>query len=141
MKMNGETKAYIHSLLCAKAGTKLSDLTKRIDALKAKQEATYTKLSAECEKIGADAVKKVLAVMKKLGVEPETDYRGEAYEVTCRFNNTAGATTFHAEIDTLSDEKTKIERAIMQKQTEIIAKLTLGGTAADLERLIAEVTF
>ena len=141
MKINKTTTTYITSLIEAKAKPKMDAIDKRLEAAQAKASEVLDALAADMAKIKAEAEAKAKAAMKKRGVSFHKGWSGQTYEPEVEFSHDSGETKFHAEIEKVEDEKRELKKRIEEKRVEIIAKLTLGGTVADLERLIAELRF
>lgn len=140
MKLNKQAVEYINSLVEAKAKPKLDALKAQHDAAQAKQKRLRDAAKAEVDKALAEAGKKILAIYRKHGVTPHR-YGEEVKEIEFSDNIHFTKTKFDKEVEDASDKVTKFQCAVAQKQTEVVARLSLGGTAEDLDAIIDAIEF
>lgn len=142
MKMNKEVKNYIASLVEKKAATKRAELTKAQYEAEAKCKATLDKFQKDIDAVTAPVVGKIEALMKKYGISHETDWRGVREPVEIRVDGVGGDNK--ALNDAYSKASAKVcafDEKVRTTVGEVIAKLSLGGTAEDLERIVSELKF
>lgn len=141
MKLNKQTITYINSLVEGKAKAKRDAIDAKSKAVGEKREALVKAVNAEVEKILADAAKKVEAVYRKHGITP-TKWGDEQKNVKLELENVRDfRTKFDKEIQEASNERVEFEHVVAKKQTEVVARLSLGGTAADLDEIIGAIEF
>lgn len=142
MKMNKQTIEYINSLVEEKSKKKLAELEAKRDAITKKDEAVINAAKSEVNKALADATKKVEAIYRKHGITP-TNWCGNATKVGVNVcDEVRGLRSEFA--DELADANSAINSfsfIVYKKQTEVIAKLSLGGTAEDLDKIIGAIEF
>lgn len=141
MKLNKQTVQYINTLVQNKAKAKKDELDAEAAKVEAKAKKERGAYEAEIEAICKEAAKKAEAAMKKHGIAFDTYWNGEIAKPEVEIGHTGGADKFAGEIERIERRKRELEAKIAEKQTEIIAKLSLGGSAEDLERLISELKF
>lgn len=141
MRINKQTAEYIGSLVDKKAAKKLAEFVAKRDAIDKKRDALRTALNAEIDKVLAEAAKKVSAICRKNGVSPR-DWSDEETEVEL---HVVDIKTYHSKLDeeylAANTEVKKFKDVVEQKKTEVIARLSLGGTAADLDEIIGAIEF
>ena len=142
MKMNKQTIEYINSLVEDKAKEKLAELRAKRGAIAKKEEAVIGAAKSDVDKVLADATKKVEAIYRKYGITP-TDWCGNAAKVGVKIHDEVRV--FRTELsDELADADSAISSfggIVTKKQTEVIAKLSLGGTVEDLDKIINSIEF
>ena len=141
MKMNKQTIAYINSLVEGKAKKKSDAIEAKLNALRIKNEVLENAVKGEVEKILADAAKKVESVYRKHGITP-IKWGDVQKNVKLEVENVRELRTkFDKEIQEASNERAEFEHVVAKKQTEVVARLSLGGTAADLDEIIGAIEF
>ena len=141
MKINKQTIAYINSLVEDKAKQKLAALEAKRDAIDKKRDALHATLHAEIQKVLDDAAKKVSAICRKRGITP-WDWSNNETNIKLKVDDIR---SYHSKLDEdyrkANTEIEKFKDVIDQKETEVIARLSLGGTAADLDEIISAIKF
>lgn len=142
MKMNKQTIEYINSLVEEKSKKKLAELEAKRDAISKKEDAVISAAKSDVNKVLADAAKRIEAVYRKHGITPMS-WCGKATKVGV--NVCDEVRVLHTELsDDLANANSAINQfggIVYKKQTEVIAKLSLGGTAEDLDKIIGEIEF
>lgn len=142
MKMNKQTIEYINSLVEDKAKGKLAELRAKRGAIAKKDAAVIDAAKSDVDKVLADATKKVEAIYRKHGITP-TNWCGDATKVGVKVRDEVhGLRSEFA--DELADADSAISSfgdIVAKKQTEVIAKLSLGGTVEDLDKIINSIEF
>ena len=148
MRINKTTIEYIKGLVKAKAQPKLDALNASLEKAKEKDSALRESYNAEIEKLQkkatADALR--LASKFKIDVLHYMNWNNEKCEreAVADFSDFTGSvilTSVTAEIEKTKSLIGALKNEIEKKCTEIVARLSLGGTVADLDRLIAELKF
>lgn len=142
MKMNRPTMDYISSLVAGKAKQKLAALEAKRDAVTEKENAARESAKAEVDKVLADASKKVEAIYRKNGITP-MNWGNEVTAVKLVVSNDIRElrSKYAEEIRSANKEIEEFNSVVANKQTEVIARLSLGGTAADLDEIIGAIEF
>lgn len=141
MKMNRQTVDYIGTLISDKAKKKRDAIQAECDAIRAKRDALREKVDAEVKKTLAEGAKKVSAIYRKHGVTPRA-WDDDVEDVKLETSNVRDIRTkFDEELRKADFEIAKFDRVVKQKQTEVVARLSLGGTAADLDAIIDAIEF
>ena len=141
MKMNKQTIAYINSLVEDKAKQKLAALEAKRDAIDKKRDSLRAAFHAEIKKILDEAAKKVSAICRKHSVAP-MDWANNETEVKLQIEDVRSyRTKLDEEYLEANTEIVKFKAVVNQKETEVIARLSLGGTAADLDEIIGAIKF
>lgn len=141
MKLNKQTIEYIHSLVEGKAKPKKDAADAEVKKAEQAYESHKKEFEAAIDAFNADTAKKAAAILKKFGVGTSTDWRGEHYEIEVSVNNIGKNEKLDKAVDAAKDKRAELDKKVDAAVTEVVAKLTLGGTAADLESLIAELKF
>lgn len=142
MKMNNQTIAYINSLVEDKAKNKLAELKAKRDAITKKDEAVLNAAKSEVNKVLAEAAKKVEAIYRKHGITP-TNWCGNVTKVGVNVCDEVRGlrSEFADELASANNAINSFGGVVHKKQTEVIAKLSLGGTAEDLDKIIGAIEF
>lgn len=142
MKMNKQTIEYINSLVEEKSKKKLAELEAKRDAITKKEEAVLNAAKFEVDKALVEATKKVEAIYRKHGVTP-TGWSGDpvAAKVVVHGDVRDLSSKYTEEIRCSNKEIEEFNGIVYKKQTEVIAKLSLGGTAEDLDKIIGAIEF
>lgn len=142
MKINKSVEAYVSKLVHDKANEKLEELRKERDALVAKYEDNDKKYDEALEELLADTKVKIEALMAKHKVVLNDQWRTPSVSVYAYDSaHTKRPESIEQKRLAIEKEMLKIENIANEKTTEIIAKLTLGGTTEDLEKMVAAVNF
>lgn len=144
MKLNKPTMQYIRTLIENKACERIKELRAEVERL---EKPYVCKKNAYIEAVNLvveEAKKKLEALVKKYGYEAGgklfwKNRRVEALYYTEVELNPSGEDKEY--IDILRERIEKVNAAVETKYNEIIAKMTLGGDAADLAKLIDEIDF
>lgn len=142
MKMNKQTIEYINSLVEEKSKKKLAELQARRDAITKKEEAVLSSARSEVNKVLAEAAKKIEAIYRKHNITP-TDWCHNVVKVEVNVSDRVRMLRSEF-VDELADANNAISsfgNTVYKKQTEVIAKLSLGGTAEDLDKIIGAIEF
>jgi hypothetical protein len=142
MKMNKQTIEYINSLVEEKSKKKLSELEARRDAISKKEDAVIKAAKSNVDKVLTDAAKKVEAIYRKHGITP-TNWCGKATKVGVNVSDEVRGlrSEFADELASANEAINSFGNIVYKKQTEVIAKLSLGGTAEDLDKIIGAIEF
>ena len=142
MRMNKQTIEYINSLVEEKSKKKLAGLEAKRDAITKKEEAIISAAKSEVDKVLADAAKKVEAIYRKHSITP-TNWCGKVTRVGVKVcDDVRGLSSeFADELESANRAITSFGGIVYKKQTEVIAKLSLGGTAEDLDKIIDAIEF
>jgi hypothetical protein len=142
MKMNKQTIEYINSLVEEKSKKKLSELKARRDAISKKEDAVIKAAKSNVDKVLTDATKKVEAIYRKHGITP-TNWCGKATKVGVNVSDEVRGlrSEFADELASANEAINSFGNIVYKKQTEVIAKLSLGGTAEDLDKIIGAIEF
>jgi N12 class adenine-specific DNA methylase len=142
MKMNKQTIEYINSLVEEKSKKKLSELKARRDAISKKEDAVINAARSNVDKVLTDAAKKVEAIYRKHGITP-TNWCGKATKVGVNVSDEVRVlrSEFAEELASANEAINSFGNIVYKKQTEVIAKLSLGGTAEDLDKIIGAIEF
>lgn len=142
MKMNKQTIEYINSLVEGKANKKLATLKATRNTVVEKNDAVLNAAKADVDKALADAAKKVEAIYRKHGITP-IGWGDDTVAVKVVVGgDVRNLRSKYAEaIRSAESEIVEFNSIIAKKQTEVIAKLSLGGTAADLDEIIGAIEF
>lgn len=142
MKMNKQTIEYINSLVEDKAKKKLAELEAKRDAITKKEEAVISAAKSDVDKVLADAAKKVEAIYRKYGIAP-MDWCDKITKVGVKVCDEVRKlrSEFADELESANDAINSFGCVVYKKQTEVVAKLSLGGTAEDLDKIIGEIEF
>jgi hypothetical protein len=140
--MNKQTIEYINSLVEEKSKKKLSELEARRDAISKKEDAVIKAAKSNVDKVLTDATKKVEAIYRKNGITP-MNWSNEVTAVEIVVSNDIRKlrSKYAEEICSANKEIKEFNGVVAKKQTEVIAKLSLGGTAEDLDKIIGEIEF
>lgn len=141
MKMNKQTIAYIGTLVENKAKQRLAFLEAKRDTVDKNRSALRSTLDAEIEKVLDEMAKKVSAICRKRGFVT-INWAGNESNVKLHVE---GVREYRSKLDEeFRAANTEVERfryVIEQKKDEVIARLSLGGTAADLDEIIGAIEF
>lgn len=142
MKMNKQTIEYINSLVEDKAKKKLAELEAKRDAISKKEDAVIKAAKSDVDKVLSDATKKVEAIYRKHSITP-TDWCGKAIKVGVDIRDEVRGlrSEFADELASANNAINSFGGVVYKKQTEVIAKLSLGGTAEDLDKIIGAIEF
>ena len=142
MKMNKQTIEYINSLVEEKSKKKLAELEAKRDAISKKEDAVIKAAKSDVDKVLADATKKVEAIYRKHGITP-TKWCGKATKVVVNVSDEVCElrSEFADDLESANNAINSFGGIVYKKQTEVIAKLSLGGTAADLNEIISAIEF
>lgn len=142
MKMNKQTIEYINSLVEEKSKKKLAELEAKRDAITKKDEAVINAAKSDVGKVLADATKKVEAIYRKHGITP-MNWCDEVTKVGVNVCDQVRSlrSKFADELASANEAINSFGNIVYKKQTEVIAKLSLGGTAEDLDKIIGEIEF
>lgn len=142
MRMNKQTIEYINSLVDDKAKKKLAELEAKRDAIKKKEEDVICAAKSEVDKVLADAAKKVEAIYRKHSITP-TNWCDKVTRVGVKVcDDVRGLRSeFADELESANRAITSFGSIVYKKQTEVIAKLSLGGTAEGLDKIIRAIEF
>lgn len=143
MKMNNITMNYIRGLVDDKAKTKRTALSAALEKVQKERENFLGKFNKEIEKLEADTRKKAEAIGAKYNIPLVKDWSGNDCKIKVDINNfnESGNPYMKKEIETATTKLNEFVEAVAAKSNEIIAKLSLGGTVADLEKLLADIKF
>lgn len=142
MKMNKQTIEYINSLIEEKSKKKLAELEAKRDAADKKKDAVDNAAKSDVNKLLADTAKKVEAIYRKHGVTPiGWDCEAVAVKVIVYGDVRDLRSKYSDEVRSTNNEITEFNSIVAKKQTEVIAKLSLGGTAEDLDEIIGAIEF
>lgn len=144
MKLNKPTMQYIRTLIENKACERIKELRAEVERI---EKPYVCKKNAYIEAVNLvveESKRKLEALVKKYGYEAEDklfwkNRRVEALYYTEVELNPSGEDKEY--IDLLRERIEKVNAAVETKYNEIIAKMTLGGDAADLAKLIDEIEF
>jgi len=141
--MTNITMNYIHGLVADKAKTKRTALKETLEKVQKEREDFLDKFDKEISKLEADTKKKAEAIGAKYNIPPKKDWSGNNYKIRVEINNfdEDKNTYMKKEIDAAEKKLNEFDAVVAAKSNEIIAKLTLGGTVADLEKMIADTKF
>ena len=142
MKMNKQTIEYINSLVEEKSKKKLSELEAKRDAITKKEEAVLSAAKSEVNKALDEAAKKIEAIYRKYGVTPMS-WCDKVTKVGVNVCDQVRSlrSEFADELRDANNAINSFGSTVYKKQTEVIAKLSLGGTAADLDEIIGAIEF
>ena len=148
MRINKTTSDYIKSLVRAKAQPKVDALNASLANANEKDTTLRNEYCAEIQKLQEKANAEAKKIAKKFKIDPfhYINWRGEQSEQNPEadfdeFTGKSIITPLKTEIDKIQAQIEELNNKIEQKCTEVIARLSLGGTAEDLDRLIAELKF
>jgi predicted nucleic acid-binding Zn-ribbon protein len=149
MRINKTTTEYIKGLVKAKAQPKIDALNASLEKAEGKAKALREAYRTEVQKVQEKATAEVTKLAKKFKIDPfhHINWRNELEkrEPTLCFDEFTDKddiiTPFDDEISKIKNKIDELDKTIERKCTEVIARLSLGGTAADLDRLIAEIKF
>lgn len=141
MKMNKQTMAYIGTLVENKAKQRLAFLEAKRDAADKNRRALRSTLDAEIEKALDESVKKISAICRKHGFVT-INWADREANVKLEVNGVKEyRSKFDKEFLAANTEVERFKYVIEQKKIEVIAKLSLGGEAADLDEIIGAIEF
>ena len=142
MKMNKQTIEYINSLVEEKSKKKLSELEARRDAITKKEEAVISAAKSEVNKVLSDAAKKIEAIYRKHGITP-MNWCDKITKIGVNVCDEVRGlrSEFSDDLENANSEISSFGDIVYKKQTEVIAKLSLGGTAEDLDKIIGAIEF
>lgn len=142
MKMNKQTIEYINSLVEEKSKKKLAELEAKRDAITKKENAVVSAAKSEIDKVLAEAAKKIEAIYRKHNITP-TDWCHNAVKVGVNVCDQVRSlrSKFADELADANNAINSFGNTVYKKQTEVIAKLSLGGTAEDLDKIIGAIEF
>ena len=142
MKMNKQTIEYINSLVEEKSKKKLAELGEKRGAISKKEDAIISAAKSDVDKVLADAEKKIGAIYRKHGITPmDWGYNTVAVKVYISNDVRELHSKYTDEIRSVNKEIEEFNNIVVKKQTEVIAKLSLGGTAEDLDEIISAIEF
>ena len=141
MKLNKQTMEYIRSLVEGKAKPKKDAADAEVEKAKQAYEKCEKEFRAALDAFRADSAKKAAAILKKFGFGTSTDWHDRPQEIEVEVSHVGSNGKLDKAVETAKDKRAELNEKVEAAVTEIVAKLTLGGTAADLERLIAELKF
>lgn len=142
MKMNKQTIEYVNSLVAEKSKKKLTELETKRDAITKKENAVVSAAKSEIDKVLDEAAKKVEAIYRKHGLIPMswcdkvTKVEVKVCDQVCSLRS-----KFADELADANNAISSFGNTLYKKQTEVIARLSLGGTAEDLDKIISAIEF
>lgn len=144
MKLNKPTMQYIHSLIADKANEKVKVLRHEIDTI---EKPYICKRNAYLEAVKyaiEEAQEKLEALVKKYGYTDSDTWGWRNRKIEVYSYDDVGIVPNDEDKKCLAILRERIEKvnaAVEAKYNEVIAKMTLGGDAADLAKLIDEIEF
>lgn len=136
---------YIRKLVNEKAKAKKDKLTAALDALKKERSDFIEKFNKEIEKLEKETAKKAEAIGKKYKMPHENNtWCGNApreITVDVHYFDRDKHPFNKKEIDKAEEAVGKFDELVENTTNELIAKLSLGGDLADLERMLGEIKF
>lgn len=142
MKVNKSVEAYVSKLVNDKADEKREEIRKERNALVAKYEENDKKYNKALKELLFDTKVKIEALMAKHKVALKNPWLTPSVNVYAYDDaKTNCPESVEQKRKALEDEMERLRNIADEKVTEIIAKLTLGGTAEDLEKMVADIKF
>lgn len=144
MKLNKPTMQYIRSLIANKANENTKALRDEIAAIEKPYIAKRNAYIEAIKSVIENAREKLESLVTKYGYEDCDIWGWHTRKINVRFYDDVGITPTEEDKECLNLLRERIEKvnaAVETKYNEIIAKMTLGGDAADLAKLIDEIEF
>lgn len=144
MKLNKPTMQYIHSLIANKANEKSEALRDEIAAIEKPYIAKRNVYIEAMKSVIENAREKLESLVKKYGYDNPDAWRWRNRSLHVSYYDEVSIDPNDEDKKCLAILRERIEKvnaAVETKYNEIIAKMTLGGDAADLAKLIDEIEF
>lgn len=144
MKLNKITMDYIRKLVNEKAKAKKDKLFATLVTLEKERRNFIDKFDKDIDKLRKETAKKAEAIGKKYEMPHETSWGSNIpHEIIVLVNNfDRDKHPFNKKkIADASEAVKKFDELVENTTNELIAKLSLGGDLADLERMLGEIKF
>ena len=144
MKLNKPTMQYIRSLIANKANENVEALRDEIAAIEKPYIAKRNAYIEAMKSVIENAREKLESLVKKYGYADCDIWGWNTRKINVHYYDDVGITPTAEDKECLNLLRERIEKvnaAVETKYNEILAKMTLGGDAADLAKLIDEIEF
>ena len=144
MKLNKPTMQYIRTLIENKANENVNALRDEIAAIEKPYIAKRNAYIEAMKSVIENAREKLESLVKKYGYADCDIWGWNARKINVyNYDNVVITPTAEDKecLNLLRERIEKVNAAVETKYNEIIAKMTLGGDAADLAKLIDEIEF
>lgn len=148
MRINSSVKEYVRESIRSKAEPVLKELNDKIAELEKEEssimESTKKDYENELKKIKSACVESIKKLMKKYNVEPYySNYEKRYYSpsIAVNWDDFKQVSFIAKQKKAIRAKIDKIEEKITKTNTEILAKLTLGGDMEMLNEMLSNLKF